>query len=228
VTVALPVVKPDPDGTSSACSPATCGTRSRAERWVERHPGGQRTQASTAASGRGTHPRSAGHLHQRASVAQLATRACADEPAKLSVDRSTPLRGLLAEGVERGGFPLGRDDLLHPADAERSDQFVLQIGGAHEEPELLHARSVQVLAQSSGLEMSAEQRLLIGIAQPGRTCCGVATSQTAQEVTDVRCFPSGRTATPQRRVSARAELRASRRPRGHCPSSASCPTSSTP
>jgi hypothetical protein len=109
------------------------------------------------------------------------------KPAKLGVDHSAPLRRLLAESVERGVFSLGRDDVPDPADAERPDRFVLQVRGAHEEPELLHAVSLQILAQTCSLEMSAERRHLIGIAQPGHGCFGVGTSQITQEVTEVRC-----------------------------------------
>jgi hypothetical protein len=79
-----------------------------------------------------------------------------------------PLGRLLLEGAKRPKFALITDDALDRGGAGRADQFVLQVGGAHVEPQRLHLGAGSDRAEPAALQRVPEVTLLGGVAQAGQ------------------------------------------------------------
>src|SRR6185369_17731719 len=104
-------------------------------------------------------------LHEQAGVADLAASAAAHEPLKLLLGGAVAPRRHLLERSKPVEVAIGVEDLFDAQRAERTDQLLLEIRHADEEPDVLHVRAREVGAEAGALEGPAEDRLLTRIAE---------------------------------------------------------------
>src|ERR1022692_3474145 len=92
-------------------------------------------------------------VHEQRRVADLPV---AHPPPQLLLVRPLLLRRLLLEGSERSELALSVRDLLDGGDSERTDELVLQVGGADVETQLLHIGPAEIRAEARALEAAPE------------------------------------------------------------------------
>ena len=108
-------------------------------------------------------------LDQEPSVARLATRARADEPSQLRLDRPLALGRLALQDSERGELALFVDDALDLVDTEGPNQLVLEIEIAGEEAEPFHVLQREAGPHARTLETAPVGALLTDVAQSSDT-----------------------------------------------------------
>jgi hypothetical protein len=106
-------------------------------------------------------------------------------------DGPPSLRGLSLERAERAELALRLDDVHDCIRAEGTDQFVFEIGHAHEEAVRLHggtidARTIDVRAESRRFDAALEVALLADVAEAEHTNVASTGSVDLEVAADVR------------------------------------------
>jgi hypothetical protein len=104
------------------------------------------------------HAREVQRADQQPRVADLPATVGADEAPKLLLAAPCSPGRLPLERAERSKLTLGLDDLFHRGGTKAADQFVLQVGDAHVEPEGFHADATEVGTQAGPLQTAPEGR----------------------------------------------------------------------
>lgn len=109
---------------------------------------------------------------EQARIAELTTRSSTQETAHLCLEgRLSPSR-LFLEGLKRGQVSLSVEERLDRLATGCTDQFVLQVLHADEEPQSLHLQPSLRRAQTAGCQALAKVLLFEGVAHPGnREAC---------------------------------------------------------
>jgi HD-GYP domain-containing protein (c-di-GMP phosphodiesterase class II) len=119
---------------------------------------------------------------EQVAIPNLAGRLGAHESTELLVDRPAALRRLLLQDAERGEFSLAVDEPLDPVDADRTDQLILEVGHAGEEPESLDLRSAPRRTEAGVLEGAPNDPLLRFVVQPDDPTVGVIGANAGEKV----------------------------------------------
>ena len=109
----------------------------------------------------------------------------ADEAPKLLLAAPCSPGRLLLESAERSKLTLGLDDLFHSGGTQAADQFVLQVGDTHIEPEGFHVGATEVEAEAGPLQSTPEVALLAGVTQARQAEVQAPRTEALQEVSDV-------------------------------------------
>jgi hypothetical protein len=104
-------------------------------------------------------------LDEPSSVVDLAAAARAHETSELLVCRAPMLRWLLLKDSKRTKVSVRLEDLPDHGGAETSNQLILQICVADEEPKRFHTVAIEVGAKTGPLQTAPEIVLLASVAQ---------------------------------------------------------------
>jgi hypothetical protein len=126
-------------------------------------------------------------IDKESGVADLAAAAAAHEPPKLLLGGAIAPRRHLLECPKAMEIAVGAEDLFDTRRTERTDQLLLEIRDAHEEPELLHVRTREVGAEAPALECPAKHQLLARIAETSEPEGTLARAELLEERPDAVC-----------------------------------------
>jgi hypothetical protein len=131
------------------------------------------------------HAREVQRADQQPRVADLPATVGADEAPKLLLAAPCSPGRLPLERAERSKLTLGLDDLFHRGGTKAADQFVLQVGDAHVEPEGFHADATEVGTQAGPLQTAPEVALLTDVTQARQSDVQAPRTEQLQEASDV-------------------------------------------
>ena len=107
-----------------------------------------------------------------------------EKATKLLLGGPCPPCGLPLEGAERLQVALSGEDIFHRGGAEGADQLVLEVCGAHEEPERFQIGASQVRAKAGPLERLLEVTFLCGVTEARQPEVEPPRSEPIQEASD--------------------------------------------
>jgi hypothetical protein len=135
-------------------------------------------------------------IGKQPAVPVLPAGSASEEAVQLVVRAASALGGLSLQDPERPQLALRIDDPFHLIGAESVDQFVFQIGGASEEPELLQARVGIPRAETGPLEAAPEASFFRGVIKTCQPDAEAAWTIAVKEMADVRRAFHGQNADP--------------------------------
>jgi hypothetical protein len=128
-------------------------------------------------------------LDEQPRVSDFPTAAAAHEAPQLLVGWAISPRGLFLQGAKRSELALRVDDLFHRGGTEGANQLVLQVCGADEKAQPLHAGASQPGAEAGSLETAPEVSVLSGVAETRQPDVQPPRTEPVEELPDGLCAP---------------------------------------